>query len=190
MTHLAPARDATAADWVVRALRTFAESVTSLVPSGFASYARIFHPAYRRAGLDQVRVSWAEIAAATSKEAHPAMQLSALTGSDENAFPGVFDDAPEVGSLPLELAGPLVTVLARHTSTPGICWFAVWLGFGCLREEVRAAPTFALPGREYHLHSGPVDAVTVNVCVEPFNQISLQSTTTDDAITHVLKDKA
>jgi hypothetical protein len=156
----------------VSALRTFAQSVTSLVPAGFESYVRVFHPAYRRTGLDQVRVSWAEIAAATGKEAHPAMQLSAFTGSDQDhdALTGVFDDAPEVGSLPPELAGPLVNVLARRTTTPGSCWFAVWEGFGGLREEVRRAPRFALPGREYHLLRGTVDALTANVDLAPFEQ--------------------
>jgi hypothetical protein len=172
VTHLTPAPNANPADWIVSALRTFAESVTSLVPSGFESYVRVFHPAYRGPGLEPTRVSWAEIAAATGKHAHPAMQLSAFTGSDHlhDECPGIFDNAPEVGSLPPELAGPLWATLAQHTTTPGICWFAVWHGWGGLREEVRAAPIFRLPGREYHLLTGPVHAVTANVEVMPFEQ--------------------
>jgi hypothetical protein len=99
------------------------------------------------------------------------MQLSALTGSDHlhDGCPGVFDHAPEVGSLPRELAGPLAVTLARHTAIPDMCWFAVWYGWGGLREEVRAAPMFRLPNREYHLLTGPVDAVTANV-EGPFEQ--------------------
>jgi hypothetical protein len=172
VTHLTPALDATPADWIVSALRTFAWSVTSLVPSGFESYVRVFHPAYRRPGLEPTRVLWAEIAAATGKHVHPGMQLSALTGSDHlhDACPGVFDHAPEVGSLPPELAAQLAATLARHTATPDVCWLAVWYGFGALREEVRAAPMFRLPGREYHLLTGSVDAVTANVDEEPFEQ--------------------
>jgi hypothetical protein len=100
------------------------------------------------------------------------MELSAFTGSGhlEDDCPGVFDNAPEIGSLPPELAGPLAATLARHTATPETCWFAVWYGFGALREEVRRAPMFELPGREYHLLTGSVDAVTANVDVEPFEQ--------------------
>jgi hypothetical protein len=170
--RLTPARDATPAGWLVGVLRTFGESVTSFVPSGFESYVRVFHPAYRRAGLDLIRVPWVEIAAARGKDFHPAMQLSAFTGSDhlEDDCAGVFDEAPETGSLPLELAPPLASALARHTATPELCWFAVWSGFGGLRQEVRAAPMFRLPGREYHLLTGPVDAVTTNVDVAPFEQ--------------------
>src|SRR6266513_585125 len=143
MRHLAPAPDATPADWIVTALRTFAQSVTSLVPSGFESYVRVFHPAYRERGLERTRVSWAEIAAAGGKRVHSAMQLPAFTGSDhlEDECPGVFDNAPEVGSLPPELAGSLTATLVRHTATPETCWFAVWDGWGGLRTEVRGAPT-------------------------------------------------
>ena len=46
MKRLMAAADARAADWIVEALRTFAESVTSLVPGGFEAYVRVFHPAY------------------------------------------------------------------------------------------------------------------------------------------------
>jgi hypothetical protein len=40
----------------------------------------------------------------------------------------------------------------------------VWNGFGIsTREEVRAAPTFVVPAREYHLLHGPVDCITESV---------------------------
>ncbi len=169
---LTPAPDANPADWIVSALRTFAQSVTSLVPHGFESYKRVFHPAHRGPGLKPTRVSWAEIAAASCNHVQPAMQLSTFTGSNHlhDEWPGVFDNAPEVGSLPPELAGPLTATLAQHTATPNVCWFAVWDGWGGLGEEVCGAPMFRLPGREYHLLTGPVDAVPANVEVEPFEQ--------------------
>src|SRR5581483_9643633 len=45
LTKLVAAANAGPAEWLVAALTTFAESVLSLVPSGFAAYVRIFHPA-------------------------------------------------------------------------------------------------------------------------------------------------
>jgi hypothetical protein len=159
--------DASAADWIVTGLRGFAESVVSLVPDGFAAYVRVFHPAYRGAGAESRPVSWAEIAAANGTHVHAGMQLGALTNnaySYNHPQPGVFDRPPEVGSLPPELATPLAGVLARHTTTPERCWFAVWNGFGPdTRAEVRAAPTFQVPAREYHLLQGTTDAITESV---------------------------
>jgi hypothetical protein len=168
VTRLRPAVDVQPAEWVVLGLRGFAESVLSLVPVGFSAYVRVFHPAYRQATKDGrpvvVPVSWSEIAAVNAKDAHPGMQLGALTDSYDSSHPsqpGLFDHAPDVGSLPDELVAPLATLLANHTTTPDRCWFAVWSGFGGLASEVRQAPEFSAPHREYHLLSGPVDALLV-----------------------------
>jgi hypothetical protein len=157
----------------VSGLRGFAASVLSLVPAGFAAYVRLFHPAYRRGGPEWTPVRWAEIAAANGRRAHAGMQLNALTGSSRSLHdpqPGVFDCAPEVGSLPPELAGPLAAALSRHTTTPNRCWFAVWNGFGGTRADVGSAPTFRVPAREYHLLAGPVQAAADNVLEPPSRQ--------------------
>jgi hypothetical protein len=154
--------DVGAAAWVVAGLRGFAESVLSLVPACFCEYVRVFHPAHRREGSDRVGVAWAEIAGANGKRMHAGVQLGSITGSERyerEGQPGVFDQPPETGSLPRELLDPLADVLARHTSTPGTCYFAVWEGWGWLPPEVRSAPTFSVPQRSYHLLAGPVEAV-------------------------------
>ena len=154
--------DVRAAGWVVAGLRGFGESVLSLLPACFAEYVRVFHPAYRTAGSDRVAVSWAEIAGANGTRMHSGVQLGSITGSERYEWagqPGVFDQPPETGNLPRELLDPLVAVLARHTSTPGTCYFAVWEGWGSLPPEVRSAPTFSVPQRAYHLLAGPADAV-------------------------------
>lgn len=161
MTSLRAAPDVKASEWVVAGLRGFGESVLSLVPAGFPSYVRVFHPAYRPAGAKIVPVRWSEIAVATGAVAHPAMQSGALTGSYDSlhdAMPGVFEAAPSVGSLPPDLASPIAAALARHTTTPDRCWFAVWDGFGGLEGGVSQAPVFGAPYREYHLLTGPVEA--------------------------------
>jgi len=155
-----PADDTSAAAWVVAGVRGFAQSVLSLVPAGFEAYVRLFHPAYRARDLTE-RVRWGQIAEANGKHAHPGMQLLALTGSEEYVRygqPGVYEVAPEEGSLPRELARPLLSVLERHTTTPEDCWFAIWCGFAGLRPGVARAPTFGLPAREYHLVHGPLEA--------------------------------
>jgi hypothetical protein len=154
--------DVRAAGWVVARLRGFGESVLSLVPAGFSGYVRVFHPAYRSAESDQVAVTWAEIASANGRRMHAGVQLGSITGSERYEWDGqagVFDQPPQTGNLPRELLDPLADVLARHTSTPGSCYFAVWKGRGWLPPEVRSAPTFSVPQRTYHLLAGPVEAV-------------------------------
>ena len=159
MTRLRAARDVTAADWIVAGIRGFGASVLSLVPAGFSSYVRVFHPAYRGRGDALSPVRWEEIAAANGTRVHAAMQLNPIARylkSLHEGQPGVYDDAPRVGTLPPEVAAPLAEVLARHTR----CWFAVWNGFGGTRADIRSASTFHLPAREYHLLVGALEAVT------------------------------
>jgi len=167
LTALSPAPDTRAADWFVAELGEFGKSVNSLVPSGFAVYVRVFHPAARAPWPNLTPVTWSEIAAANKTEPHAEMQLVALTGSFEfsnHAQPGVFDRPPLEGSLPPDLASQLSAALRVHTSTPDRCWFAVWNGFGGrTRAEVQGAPTFRVPAREYHLLQGSVDGIAENV---------------------------
>jgi hypothetical protein len=135
--------------------------VLSLVPAGYSAYVRIFHPAYRRHGNRLEHVRWSEIAAANGTRYHAGMQLTSLTGSFEfytDAQPGVFDAAPTIGSLPLDVAESLAELLGRHTTTPETAWFAFWHGFGGIRHEIAVAPPFKVPHREYHLLAGPVEA--------------------------------
>lgn len=157
------APNADPAAWVVAGLRRRAESVLSVVPAGFRTYVRVFHPAYRMVERQITSVRWAEIAAATGTVVHPGMQLGGLTGNNESLhqkLAGVFDISPIVGSLPREQGAPLAAALARHTATPDRCWFAVWIGYGDFEEWVREPPVFERPSREYHLLTGACEAGT------------------------------
>lgn len=160
VTLLLPARDLSSAEWIVADLKRFPKSVDSLVPPRFPSYVRVFHPAWRDPyGRQPVR--WTEIAAVNGTTVHPAMQLNALAHDLRylhDGQPGVYAIAPTEGSLPVEATTPLVEVLAAHTTTVERCWFAFWNGFGDTRADVRSAPTFAIPGRTYHLLAGPLAA--------------------------------
>ena len=157
MIRLKLVEDTHRVDWIVDSLTTFAESIYSFVPRGFDAYVRVFHPAY----LEGRPVSWAEIAVANRKQAHPGMVFGALSGREEHEVQaGVFDGQPEQGNLPSDLIPPLVEVLSRHTESRERCWFAVWDGWGSLRPELRHQPTFATPGREYVLLSGPLECAS------------------------------
>jgi hypothetical protein len=166
-----PAADASAADWLVGDITTFAESVLSIVPSGFPAYCRIFHPAWRwgdvpgRRWEDRKEVRWADIAAFTGAHAHADMQLPGITRNwrVHSGLGGLYDEAPREGVLAAATAQGLVAVLGRHTTTPQHCWFGVWEGYGDMRGderqvEIRRAPLFTLPNRGYHLMVGPVEA--------------------------------
>ena len=94
---------------------------------------------------------------------HAGVQLGSITGSERYEWegqPGVFDQPPETGTMPTELVESLASALARHTATPDQCYFAIWEGYAqALSPAIRAAPTFEVPSRRYHLLTGPVGAV-------------------------------
>jgi len=169
------AAEASPAAWVAAGLRGFGETVLSVVPVGFAAYARIFHPAERRQGDDCKPVSWHAVAVANGRVAHRAMQWPSLVGSwrlvhGDSHQHGVWDGEPAEGSLPRDLAMVLAEVLAGQTATPARCWFAVWEGFGALAVPKGSAPSFEVPHRRMLLLTGSVTAVGTSLCREPFWQ--------------------
>lgn len=188
--------DLTPAAWIAERLHPFAQDAGAIIPPGFEAYARIFHPAARRVGEADVPVTWREIAEANLRAYHPEMQFGSLvalvgTPSAPQSQPGLFDGWPRTGTLRLDEARALVDVLARHTTTPGRCWFAAWEGFGSLedgsmmisfgvnggaparapepmspelyRKKPVHLPTFQVPGRGYYLAKGPVTAALETV---------------------------
>jgi hypothetical protein len=179
---LVPGPDAAPAAWVVAGVSPFdAYAVSSLVPRGFAGYARVFHPAHRlvdqenEGSQERREVRWADVARANGRRAHPAMEWASLTGDwrflDEGGQPGLWDEPPARGSLPLGPAGHLAAVLAAHTSTPDRCWFGVWVGWGSL--AVPEAARIELPQRPMRLLSGPVSAVTTSMTAPRDQRASL-----------------
>ncbi len=154
-----PAADTQAAGWVQAALRDFAVSVVSLVPEGFASYVRVFHPL-------PAGERWADIARRGGAVVHPRMQFERIAPA---CPPG---EEPRTGHLEAESLDPLAAILARHTATPDRCWFAVWDGWGrnARRDDVLGAPWFGLPSRGYHLMTGPLTAASESECQPPFTQ--------------------
>ena len=169
--------------WIAAALHPFAEHrVSSLVPPVFDAYARVFHPAVRYADDDWLddddgplppdeEVTWAEVAAFNGRTAHAAMEWASITGSWEfrgsDDQPGMWNDAPAEGHLPVSVASRLAAVLSRHTTTPDDCWFGLWDGFG---HTPATELTLDLRSREYWLLRGRVDLAATNLADEPAEQ--------------------
>lgn len=159
------AQDASSATWITERLQTFGLDITSVVPAGFAAYARVYHPARRYIEGQKYPVRWAEVAAATGKRTHRLMQWPSISGADTSKAiqPSGYEewtDWPDEGHLPSELSHVLSRVLEPFTATPELCWFAVWNGFGLEKPEILSAPTFKTPERVYRIFYAPTTAAT------------------------------
>lgn len=155
--------DLSPASWVQEHLVTFAEGVRSLVPENFETYARVLHPA----SLREEPVSWEAVAQHSCRTMHPLAQFGSLTGIHQWEHRGpeevsVWDEPPEEGSLPRGVGTQLVDLLRPQTTTPDRCWFGSWVGWGDVRFP-QTAPQFRLPGREYFLLSGAIEAIAETV---------------------------
>lgn len=153
-----------AADWLVAALPEFRGRVGDVATDLFPAYARIFHrPDQGLPGSDHPP-TWAAIARARGTVLHPAAQYADVSREWEQPeterIPG-----PLLGSLDRATLPLLLGHLAAHTTTPEVCWSALWVGFGGLPERWQAKPSFRLPGRQYWLFSSAVPAV-VELSVE------------------------
>jgi hypothetical protein len=170
------------ADWIGPRLRPLdAGQVTSVVPAGFAAYARVLHPAEEPLTGDRL-VRWAEVAAWSGQPLRPDAQFHSI------ALPPVrpsrpapwASQGPRQGSLYPPDAEALAS-LARHwTSTPDRCWFCVWDGHDWaavrltrpgqpaepvpdpLPAAVRSGPRVRLPDREYLLYTGRAEDVVTS----------------------------
>jgi len=171
--------DLSPARWVATALdgQPFG-TVAGLVPPVFEAYARVFHPAVRYPddelfGIDSDEpdqdVTWAEVAAFNGRTAHPAMEWASITGSwdfrGDDDQPGLWNDSPAEGHLPVSAGTPLAVVLARHTTTPSDCWFGVdntW--------HPDAGPALHLTDVECVIVRGPIELAASNFAPEPVEQ--------------------
>ena len=168
------ASDVSAGAWLAEVLASSGR-VGALVPASFPAHARVFHPAARYDGDDDIDVEWADVAADNGTLTHPGMQWPGLTGGwefvDSASQPPTWDAPPSDGHLPVQVAGPLAAVLARHTATPGDCWFGRWVGFAFDDAPLLAGrPTLVLPGREHVLVHGAVADADRNLAPEPNEQ--------------------
>jgi hypothetical protein len=167
----AVALDTSAGAWLAEAFaRRSLDTVAALVPARFEAVARVFHPAVRYVGDEDVEVPWASVAAANGTVVHPLMQWGSVTGSMEyfenDDQDPLWHGAPARGHLPVPVAERLTEVLAPHTTTPDVCWFGVRQGGAVIADH----PTLTLGDREFWLINGSIELATVNFAAEPFEQ--------------------
>src|SRR5262249_46843138 len=102
--------------------------VGSCLPTCYAAYARLFHPAKDLHGGE---VTWAEVAAMTGRKAHSLMQWHAIVGSADpyDLSDAVWQgDRPRFGYLSPRVSKALCLVLSHHTDQAGHCFFGLWKG--------------------------------------------------------------
>ena len=162
-------RDVSPAAWIGPRLHPFAQDIGSVIPEGFAAYARLFHPV--EVDRDR-RERWSDVAARNGRIVHSEMQFH-MIAAPRGQTPSVDynrGNQPRMGTLQLEQGRILVEHLRRATTTPDVCWFAMWEGFGGLddggiRERVE------LPNRNYLLYGGAIDrALEPRMDPFPFDQ--------------------
>lgn len=168
------------ADWIAASLAPAGQGLAaSVVPQGFAAYARLLHPAHYVMAKGARTVRWREIAEWSGVPLHPDSQFHsvALPPQPPRAPAPWNSQGPERGSLDAADAEALIEVLAGHTATPSACLFCLWDGWGWdtamyaalpgetqiplqdpVPPEVRYGPRVRLPGRDYLLYTGPIDA--------------------------------
>jgi hypothetical protein len=143
-----------AAAWIVDRLHPFARDLGSVLPEGFAAYARLRHPAWRAESGRHVRVTWAELAAQAGVTLHATTRFEEL----ERTAASQAIEPPEVGTLDERALRALVERLAASTATPQACWLGWWEGYGWMQAApAPAGPRVEVPERPLVLYRGPID---------------------------------
>ena len=160
-------RERLTAEWVRERRLARQVAVGAFIPDCFEAYCRVFHPAelgtkageYERVQWSRVR--WSTVASWNGKVVHPQMQfyrIANLEGFDDIPPWG---QPPRPGHLPEEECIALVSTLREFTATPESCYFCVWEGYGGLFSSsyYKGTPRLEVPGREYVVFHGPLDAI-------------------------------
>jgi hypothetical protein len=127
--HLRVTDDASPGEWIAPRLGGGFGAVTRTVPTGYAAYARICHPASHS---NDDTASWPEVAEATGRIAHPLMQWHALVGSSDpfnfrgSLWPG---GDPSRGDLAPESLEVLCEILATQMADADDCYVGFWVGW-------------------------------------------------------------
>jgi hypothetical protein len=184
---LEPIADVSVGHWIAERLRGPVGTVGSVIPRGFAAYARILHPVEFDDG--RTSLTWAQVCRLTGRIPHALMQWAAIatpTAEAEvaTAPSGLWDDGDvQVGSLAPSALRALIDVLAPGSGGRD-CFHALWEGWGWVdgsgvsafsfsddghlepapapepgvSAEVWALPRLRLPDRDYLVFRGPLQA--------------------------------
>lgn len=157
--------------------------VTGVVPAGYEAYARVLHPIETEEGK---MTTWAAVAEAAGTRMHAQAQWNRIGAHRPGRRDWWCEVEPEEGNLPSATLALLVELLGQHTATAGDCWFGLWDGYGWIHgspsvglftfddetgrsDQLDVPPAFPpnqlapeqlvhLPGRNYLLGRGPLDA--------------------------------
>ena len=161
-------RDVSPAAWIGPRLHPFAQDIGSVIPEGFQAYARLFHPIE----IDRERRErWSDVAGRNGRIVHSEMQFH-MIAVPRGETPSARDQRgqrPRTGTLLIEQRQILVEHLRRATTTPDVCWFAMWEGFGGI-DDGGVRERVELPKRNYLLYSGAIDRALESPY--PFDQSS------------------
>lgn len=135
-----------------------------LVPEGFAAYARVLHPASLRTEQGHEPVRWSTVASWTGRTVHPNMQFELIAELSERQpyqfEPPLWGVRPKRGTFPSVECRATAEALREFTSTPGVCYFCVWEGFGMIDLELyKKAYRLEVPSRSYLVFRGPLEAI-------------------------------
>jgi hypothetical protein len=120
------------ADWIGERLAPFGSGVvTSVMPGGFAAYARVLHPAEDPYTGDRL-VRWAAVSAWSGTPLRSDSQFhSVALPPARPASPAPWSgQGPRRGTMYPPDEQALAELLRTGTTTPGRCWFCVWDGYG------------------------------------------------------------
>jgi hypothetical protein len=145
--------------WLSASMTTFGQSVASFLPAEFEAYARVYHMLQRDGDESMPSPGWRALAAADGIDLCTTAGVTALLDDRRSGF------WVEEGSLTPSETSVLIEHLGPATRTEGDCRFAVWHGFGDTLVPHDVPATLVLPGREYHMFSGPIDGAKVNLSV-------------------------
>jgi hypothetical protein len=174
-----PSDDVAAADWVRERLSAPRDNVvTTIVPGGFAAYARILHPV-QTPGFGAALVRWSEVSKWSGVAMNPQVQWHeiALPFVRPMAEPPWRGQGPAEGSLYGPDAEALIEHLVRATDAADTCYLCIWDGYGGGVSYAAPAPqkselprrrdqhaSVIMPFREYVLYERPLlDATSFEI---------------------------
>ena len=157
-----PGDDTATGNWIEPRLGRVFGAVSTQVPRGFARYVRVLHPIEPDL-LPELR--WSDIARDNGHTMHGLAQWSSIVvgpGHDRDEGAASTPGPPAQGHLAPRALAALTAVLAKHTADPSRCFFGIRDGWGHQTGAAGTTPigTLSLPGRDYDLHTGPLQPAT------------------------------